>query len=136
MAAGAGSCSYASTVESLPLFIAAFVALFVLSGLGNGSTYKMIPAIFTGQGGAARSPRGADLEAEQRRPPPVPGADRHRRRGGAFGGVLVNLAFRQSFLDSGSGDLAYGAFIGFYALCLAVTWTVYRRRHAGQLEGV
>ncbi len=28
----------------------AFVVLFVLSGLGNGSTYKMIPGIFQGPG--------------------------------------------------------------------------------------
>lgn len=32
--------------EPLPLFIAGFVALFVFSGLGNGSMYRMIPAIF------------------------------------------------------------------------------------------
>src|SRR3954471_19849126 len=36
----------ASQQVSLPLFFVGFVALFVLSGVGNGSTYKMIPAIF------------------------------------------------------------------------------------------
>ena len=36
---------------------------------------------------------------------------------GAFGGVLVNLAFRQSFLTSKNGDGAYIAFIAFYAVC-------------------
>jgi NNP family nitrate/nitrite transporter-like MFS transporter len=46
---------------------------------------------------------------------------------GAFGGVLVNLAFRQSFLATGSADAAYLAFIAFYALCVAVTWAVYLR---------
>jgi NNP family nitrate/nitrite transporter-like MFS transporter len=46
---------------------------------------------------------------------------------GAFGGVLVNLAFRQSFLSTGSGDGAYIAFIAFYALCVVVTWVVYLR---------
>jgi NNP family nitrate/nitrite transporter-like MFS transporter len=47
---------------------------------------------------------------------------------GAFGGVLVNLAFRQSFLTTGSADGAYWAFIAFYALCVVVTWAVYLRR--------
>jgi NNP family nitrate/nitrite transporter-like MFS transporter len=41
--------------------------------------------------------------------------------------VLVNLAFRQSFLSTGSGDGAYLAFIAFYAVCVVVTWVVYLR---------
>lgn len=36
----------ASMAKSLALFTVAFVVLFVLTGLGNGSTYKMIPGIF------------------------------------------------------------------------------------------
>ena len=44
---------------------------------------------------------------------------------GAFGGVLVNLAFRQSFLTTGSGESAYLAFIAFYVVCVVVTWAVY-----------
>src|SRR5689334_4364749 len=36
----------ASMQKSLALFTVAFVVLFVLTGLGNGSTYKMIPGIF------------------------------------------------------------------------------------------
>ena len=35
-----------SNQKSLPLFVAVFLALFVLSGIGNGSTHKMIPSIF------------------------------------------------------------------------------------------
>ena len=55
---------------------------------------------------------------------------------GAFGGVLVNLAFRQSFLTLKNGDGAYIAFIAFYALCFAVTWAVFIRQREGQLNGV
>ena len=79
--------------------------LFVFSGLGNGSTYKMIPAIFTAK---------ASTEiGQRRRPGDVDGQVATRRAGaliglagaiGAFGGVLVNLAFRQSFLTSKIGD--------------------------------
>jgi MFS transporter, NNP family, nitrate/nitrite transporter len=50
---------------------------------------------------------------------------------GAFGGVLVNLAFRQSFLAYGSGTGAYVAFIGGYVLCAAVTRAVYLRNGTG-----
>jgi NNP family nitrate/nitrite transporter-like MFS transporter len=136
MAAGAGFVLLASVRESLPLFIAAFVALFTLSGLGNGSTYKMIPAIFTAKA-ATRVAGGADAEAAAR------DARRLSRALigiagsiGAFGGVLVNLALRQSFLSNGSADAAYVAFIAFYLVCVAVTWVVYLRPSPGRLDGV
>jgi MFS transporter, NNP family, nitrate/nitrite transporter len=107
MAAGAAVVLAASRSGSLPLFLAGFVALFVTSGIGNGSTYKMIPVIFGGRAGAVIGIAGAV---------------------GAFGGVLVNLALRQSFLATRTGDAAYLAFIGYYALCVLITWTAYRRR--------
>jgi NNP family nitrate/nitrite transporter-like MFS transporter len=50
--------------------------------------------------------------------------------------VLVNLAFRQSFLTLKNGDGAYVAFLLFYAICFAVTWAVFIRPRAGRLEGV
>jgi len=46
MAFGALVVLGASQINSLPLFIVGFVMLFIFSGIGNGSTYKMIPAIF------------------------------------------------------------------------------------------
>jgi NNP family nitrate/nitrite transporter-like MFS transporter len=55
---------------------------------------------------------------------------------GAFGGVLVNVAFRQSFLTTGAGNAAYVAFLAFYVLCLVLTWVVYLRPRADQLAGV
>jgi hypothetical protein len=55
---------------------------------------------------------------------------------GAFGGVLVNLALRQSFLNSKTGNSAYVAFIIYYVVCLAVTWFVYIRKSKSHLEGV
>ncbi|MFG2626675.1 hypothetical protein [Streptomyces sp. NPDC048473] len=55
---------------------------------------------------------------------------------GAFGGVLVNLAFRQSFLDTHNGQAAYLAFLGYYGLCLVATWAFHLRRSARRLPGV
>ena len=136
MAAGAAAVLGASQRASLALFVPGFIALFALSGLGNGSTYKMIPAIFTAKAARAVA-AGADLEAE----------DRNARRlsraligiagsVGAFGGVAVNLALRQSFLSNGTADAAYVAFIAFYLVCGAVTWAVYLRPSSRRLAGV
>jgi MFS transporter, NNP family, nitrate/nitrite transporter len=138
MAVGAGVVLLASRAGSLALFLVGFTVLFVLSGVGNGSTYKMIPAIFRAKAARVTLRDGeAVAEAEARR------ARRLSRAligiagsVGAFGGVLVNLAFRQSFLSWKTGDAAYLAFIGFYLACLVVTWVVYLRPSAGRLEGV
>src|SRR6185437_15042108 len=46
MAAAAAIVLAASQEQSLSLFFVGFTALFAFSGIGNGSTYKMIPAIF------------------------------------------------------------------------------------------
>jgi len=55
---------------------------------------------------------------------------------GALGGVMVNLAFRQSFLTLQNGDGAYIAFISFYVVCCLVTWVVFMRQRPGRLLGV
>ncbi len=55
---------------------------------------------------------------------------------GAFGGVLVNIAFRESFLRNGNGDAAYLSFLIFYGLCFVVTYLVYLRPGRTQLAGV
>ncbi|MGY1743825.1 MULTISPECIES: nitrate/nitrite transporter [unclassified Blastococcus] len=130
MAGGAAVVLAASQAGSLPLFVVGFVLLFVLSGIGNGSTYKMIPAIFRSQAQLSVA-AGGDGAAADRRALRMSGALIGIAGAvGAFGGVLVNLAFRQSFLATGDGEGAYLAFIAFYGVCVAVTWAVYLRRGA------
>ncbi|MDN0197157.1 nitrate/nitrite transporter [Streptomyces sp. S.PNR 29] len=118
----------ASMEKSLALFTVAFVVLFVLSGLGNGSTFKMIPGIFQTKA-LAKGLRGEEAAAYGRR---LSGASMGLIGAvGALGGVGINLAFRQSFLSYGSGTGAFVAFLAFYAVCFAVTWAVYLRRPLG-----
>src|SRR5262249_47570897 len=92
--AGHGAVSAATMIG----YVVGFIALFVLSGLGNGSVYKMIPSIFE-----ARS-RSLNISEPERQ---------HWSRAmsgaligfagaiGALGGVGINLALRQSYLTSG-----------------------------------
>lgn len=133
MAAAVGVVLAASRRESLPMFLVGFVALFVLSGIGNGSTYRMIPAIFHAKARLAVA-AGADTQTAER--------DSRRRASALIGpvgasmGVLVNLAFRQSFLHGASGEPAYWAFLAAYAVCSIVTWAVYLRPRVGPMHGV
>ncbi|NEC80773.1 NarK/NasA family nitrate transporter, partial [Streptomyces sp. SID7958] len=118
MGAATGVLVVASVQRSLTLFTAAFVVLFVLTGLGNGSTYKMIPGIFRAKA-LARGLAGEPAAAYGRR---LSGAAMGLIGAvGALGGVGINLAFRQSYLSHGSGTGAFVAFLVCYALCCAVT---------------
>ncbi|MER7689033.1 nitrate/nitrite transporter [Streptomyces sp. NPDC097610] len=129
MAGATGVIVVASTQKSLPLFTIAFIALFVLTGLGNGSTYKMIPGIFQAKAVA----KGLEGEAAASYGRRLSGASMGLIGAvGALGGVGINLAFRQSFLSYGSGTGAFVAFLAFYALCFLVTWAVYLRGPATQ----
>ncbi|MEU6775776.1 nitrate/nitrite transporter [Streptomyces sp. NPDC046759] len=133
MAAATTVLIVASQEKSLPLFVSVFVVLFVLSGLGNGSTYKMIPGIFQAKA-LAKGLTGEEAVAHGRR---LSGASMGLiGAAGALGGVGINLAFRQSFLSYGSGTGAFVAFLAFYGLCFAVTWAVYLRRPAGETVAV
>ncbi len=136
MTLGAGVVLAASGSASLPVFIAGFTCLFVLSGVGNGSVYKMIPSVFRAK---------ADLAVDAGADPFAAEADSRRRSRaligiggatGAFGGVLVILALRQSFLSVGDGNAAYLGFIAYYLACAAITWFVYLRSSERKLEGV
>ncbi|MEU2426067.1 nitrate/nitrite transporter [Streptomyces sp. NPDC007851] len=129
MAAATALLVVASMQKSLPLFVTVFVVLFALSGLGNGSTYKMIPGIFQAKA-FAKGLTGDEAAAYGRR---LSGASMGLIGAvGALGGVGINLAFRQSYLSYGSGTGAFVAFLVFYGLCFAVTWAVYLRRLAAQ----
>ncbi|WP_336322856.1 nitrate/nitrite transporter [Streptomyces lavendofoliae] len=125
MAAATGVVVHASVSESLAVFLVGFIALFILSGLGNGSTFKMIPAIFQAKAHAIGL-EGEEAAAYGRR---LSGAAIGLIGAvGAVGGLAINLAFRQSFQTAGTGTAAFVAFLLFYAACLTVTWAVYLRR--------
>jgi NNP family nitrate/nitrite transporter-like MFS transporter len=118
---------WASAIDSLGVFTAGFVLLFMLTGIGNGSTYKMIPAIFRGEakvaiaGGAAETAALARARRLSGATIGIVGAV------GALGGLFINLAFRQAFMTAKTGDPAYWSFLAFYVVCAAVTFAYYLR---------
>ncbi|MFG2819398.1 nitrate/nitrite transporter [Kitasatospora sp. NPDC048365] len=128
MAAGTLVLLAASALRSFPLFLVGFAVLFVLSGIGNGSTYKLIPAAFAARAERvvlAGRPAGAAFARARRLSGAVIGI---AGAVGALGGVAVNLVFRASYGHPGGGGTgAFLAFLGFYAVCVVVTRVVYLR---------
>jgi MFS transporter, NNP family, nitrate/nitrite transporter len=123
----------ATTVHSLALFTVAFIILFVLSGLGNGSTYAMIPVPYTAAATQAIStgdnPESAHLTARRKAGAVIAIAGTF----GGLGGVAINLAFRQSYQSAHTARPALIGFLVFYAVCVAVT-TLAARRQAAQIK--
>jgi NNP family nitrate/nitrite transporter-like MFS transporter len=85
--------------RSFTWFFASYMAIFVLAGVGNGSTYRMIPSIFTAQASRQASADGTDEQqtrlAFKRQTAAVIGI---AGSVGAFGGFLIQVAFRQASL--------------------------------------
>jgi len=135
--------------RSFPAFLASYIAVFILAGMGNGSTYKMIPSIFAALGRARAAEAGVDHATSavefKRRAAAVIGIAGAL---GAFGGVLVQVVLRQASLNISALEkaaktpvqkvaiaAAHSAwsvpalwiFAVTYLVLAAVTWAVYLR---------
>ncbi|WP_280437131.1 MFS transporter [Nocardia carnea] len=115
-------------MKSFPLYLAAFLVLFVLTGIGNGSTYRMIPSIFSAEAAKFASERGIE--------PADAAASAKRQAGaaigvigavGAFGGFVLQQALRLSNTNFGSMEPAFWAYAGAFLVMAGVTWWFYRR---------
>ncbi|HET9577611.1 MAG TPA: NarK family nitrate/nitrite MFS transporter [Usitatibacter sp.] len=113
-------------------FLAVFLVLFATTGIGNGSTFRMIPVIFMtermreveGKGTAARDDavRNANKEAAA-----VLGFSSAI---GAYGGFFIPKSYGTSIALTGSPEGALYVFIVFYITCIAMTWWYYSRKNA------
>jgi NNP family nitrate/nitrite transporter-like MFS transporter len=107
-----------------------FLILFVTTGVGNGSTYRMIPAIFResklsqakglGEADRALALKAASLESAA--------ALGFIGAVGACGGYLIPRGFGASISATGAPHLALGIFLAFYLTCIALTWWYYLRK--------
>ncbi|BBY42164.1 nitrate/nitrite transporter [Mycolicibacterium celeriflavum] len=107
-------------------YVVGFILLFILSGLGNGSTYKMIPSIFEAKA-QGRDDWSRDEKASWSRS--MSGAlIGFAGAIGALGGVFINVVLRASYVsDAKSATNAFWVFLAFYVICAIVTWFVFLR---------
>ncbi|GBG40111.1 MFS transporter [Mycobacterium montefiorense] len=106
-------------------YVACFIALFTLAGLGNGSVYKMVPTVFE-----TCSQTLHMSEAEQRQwSRLISGVVIGFVAGfGSLGGVGINVALRQSYVSTGTMTSAFWIFLSFYVFAAVLTWVRYVRR--------
>ena len=123
LALGAAAALWAVQAENLPGFFASFLFLFVATGIGNGSTYRMISKIFRVKGEDA----GGDPETMVLMRRQAAGALGFISAIGAFGGFVVPLAYAWAKSHYGSIEPALWFYVGFFVLLLALTWFAYLR---------
>jgi NNP family nitrate/nitrite transporter-like MFS transporter len=114
-----------------PVFLGFFLLVFAATGIGNGSTYKMIPAIFRTEAERATTPNTAE------RATAVDVATKQSSAAigvigavGAIGGFLIPIAFSSPWVDDPMSATkgAFVVFTCFYVACAIVTYAVYLRR--------
>src|ERR1700728_1009756 len=111
-------------------FLTMFLIIFVTTGIGNGSTYRTIPSIFReenlrkaqgkGEAGRALAIKTAGIESGA--------AVGFIGAVGACGGYFIPSGFGKSIAITRGPQLALFIYLGFYAICLAMTWWFYLRR--------
>ena len=121
---------YFVEVKEFAGFLAMFLVLFVTTGIGNGSTYRMIPSIFreeklreakgSGESGRLAAIKAASIEAAA--------ALGFIGAVGACGGYLIPRGFGASIAATGAPHLALEVFLAFYVTCIGLTWWYYLRK--------
>jgi NNP family nitrate/nitrite transporter-like MFS transporter len=119
---------YYVEIKDFAGFLAMFLVLFVTTGIGNGSTYRMIPSIFREE-----KLRTAGAGGEKGLAIKLAAIEAAAALGfigaiGACGGYLIPRGFGASIAATGGPHLALAIFLFFYATCVAITWWYYLRK--------
>jgi NNP family nitrate/nitrite transporter-like MFS transporter len=109
-------------------FLSAFLLLFFATGVGNASTFQMIPAISAKE--IDRLMPEVDAETRRRQAEKEAAAITGFTSAiAAFGAFFIPKGFGTSIAVTGGVEAALWSFMAFYVSCLAITWAVYTRKN-------
>jgi NNP family nitrate/nitrite transporter-like MFS transporter len=113
-------------------FFLMFLVLFFTTGIGNGSTFRMIPVIFQNEALARIKPVDDESRAQALKEGNTEGAATlgFTAAMAAYGGFFIPKSYGTSISMTGGPEAALYTFIVFYTLCIAVTWWFYSRKNA------
>jgi NNP family nitrate/nitrite transporter-like MFS transporter len=113
-------------------FFLMFLVLFFTTGIGNGSTFRMIPVIFLNEALARVDQADAQAKAAAIKEGNTEGAATlgFTAAIAAYGGFFIPKSYGTSITMTGGPEAALYVFISFYLLCIAVTWWYYARKNA------
>ncbi|WP_270174847.1 NarK family nitrate/nitrite MFS transporter [Diaphorobacter sp. ED-3] len=113
-------------------FFLMFLVLFLTTGIGNGSTFRMIPVIFLNQKLRELKSDDEAARAQALKEGNTEGAAALGFAGalGAYGGFFIPKSYGSSIAATGGPEFALWMFAVFYVLCIIITWWYYSRKHA------
>jgi len=113
-------------------FFAMFILLFLTTGIGNGSTFRMIPVIFLTERQREAAGKGTEALEQATRDGNKEGAAvlGFSAAIAAYGGFFIPKSYGTSITLTGGPEFALYCFIAFYATCIAMTWWYYARRNS------
>ena len=112
---------------AFPVFFASFLFLFAASGVGNASTFQMIPVIMRKEV-ARLEPELAPADGVKESDKEAAAIIGFTSAIAAFGAFFIPKSFGTSIAMTGGAETALYAFLAFYVSCVAVTWWFYTRR--------
>ncbi|OYO28581.1 NarK family nitrate/nitrite MFS transporter [Janthinobacterium sp. PC23-8] len=109
-----------------------FMVLFGGTGIGNASTFRMIPVIFLTehQRACAGKPKAVQEQAIVDANKEGAAVLGFTSAVAAYGAFFIPKSYGTSIALTGSPDAALWGFIGFYVSCIAITWWCYARKNA------
>ena len=113
-------------------FFAGFLLLFLTTGIGNGSTFRMIPVIFQTLKLREIDPKDREAVAHATKEGNTEAAATlgFSAAVAAYGGFFIPKSYGSSIVLTGGPEAALYVFAAFYLVCIAVTWSYYARRNA------
>jgi NNP family nitrate/nitrite transporter-like MFS transporter len=113
-------------------FLGMFILMFVTTGIGNGSTFRMIPVIFLTERKREAEGKGAAAQEQALKDAAKEGAAviGFSSAFAAYGAFFIPKAFGSSISLTGGPESALYGFLAFYVTCIVVTWWFYSRRNA------
>ncbi len=131
MIAAVGGVLYFLSIKEQPGafwgFFAMFMVLFLATGVGNASTFQMIPVIMRQEIGRLMPAMEAAqrLRQSEKESAAIIGFTSALA---AYGAFFIPKAYGSSIALTGGPNAALWAFLAFYVTCALVTWFVYTRR--------
>ena len=108
-------------------FFAMFMLLFFATGVGNASTFQMIPAIMRAEM-PRLEPSLAPPERQRQAEMESAAIIGFTSAVAAYGAFFIPKAYGTSIALSGGPEMALWGFLIFYVTCIAITWGFYTRR--------
>ena len=131
MIAAVAGVLYFLSIKEHPMafwgFFAMFMVLFFATGVGNASTFQMIPAIMRRE--MDRLMPGTDAAVRQRQGDKESAAIIGFTSAiAAYGAFFIPKSYGSSIAMTGGPEAALWGFLIFYVSCVALTWVAYTRK--------